>query len=98
MTISGRARTARARATRTAAKHERWARELRAFGWSVVEAGHITVHASVLSVMNMDTASLHVWCERCDMEIADWQDRMDVGSPLPQVLAKVSGHTCEPAG
>lgn len=95
-TAAGLARTANARAARTARKHERWAAELGAAGRTVITAGHVTVHASVLNPTYMSpTAALHLWCERCDMEIVDCRDQMDVEMPLPAVLAAVNGHVCE---
>lgn len=96
MTSPGHVRTAKARASRTRAKHDRWIRELSAAGWTVIQAGHISVHASVLHAeYRSPEASLHAWCDRCDKELIESRDQMDAEMPLPQVLAKVNGHVCE---
>jgi len=104
MTSPGHVRTAAARKARTRAKHDRWIAELSGAGWSVVQAGHVTVGATAVFDERMraadkpaaDHAVLDVYCTRCDTTIREWQPDRDVTfAPLPQVLHAVSGHTCE---
>lgn len=90
MNTLGHVRTAAARAARTRAKHDRWIGELRAAGWSVLQAGAVTVLAHW---RNDGTAGLIVECSRCPVEIREWSNSPSV--PLPQVLHAVNSHTCE---
>lgn len=101
VTSPGHVRTAKARASRTRAKHDRWIRELSAAGWSVVEASSITLCASIAKNRNgnPEAVLVTVACERCLSELGDWRaEDQDLWVPLPQVSAKVNGHVCGVAG
>lgn len=74
-------------ANRTRRKWERRADELRAAGYSVVEAGHVVVNAWDLA----GGAGFGVRCLRCNTKIADWERN----TPLPAVLHEVNSHVCE---
>lgn len=86
--IDGKARTAAATAKRTRTKHDRWIRELAGAGWSVVQAGHITVGATYAENLRC----VYARCQRCDVEI--FADFLESAVPLPRVLHAVTGHAC----
>jgi hypothetical protein len=98
VTTPGRARTAAATAKRTRTKHDRWIRELSAAGWTVIQAGHITLTARADYAENV---ALYLDCSRCNQNVTEWDQTYSYPTgavPLPRVLHAVTGHTCEERG
>jgi hypothetical protein len=62
-------------------------------GWSVVEASLIEL---LPGHNNMGENELDVRCSKCLAWLGEWREgpASFLSVPLPQVLAKVNGHTC----